>query len=177
MKTIMAKEKVNQDINQKTSDVRHPMIEDRVLQIRRVSTKRAGGSSFHFSVLSASGDHDGRISVAIAKSKENLTAIKKSKDKARRTMIEVPITKNGSIPHEVHIKNGASVLFMKPAPLGAGIIAGGSVRQVMELAGIKNVSVKIIGTNNQISNAYTTIKALKLLKTKVESVDKKEDSK
>lgn len=172
----MAKEDVVQDTNQKTSEPRHAMIEDRVLQIRRVSTKRAGGSSFHFSALSASGDHDGKIGVAIAKSKENLTAIKKSKDKARRTMIEIPITKNGSIPHEVYIKNGAAVLFMKPAPLGAGIIAGGSVRQVMELAGIKNVSVKIMGTNNQISNAYTTIKALKLLKSKKET-EVKEESK
>jgi len=152
------------------------MIEDRVLQIRRVSTKRAGGSSFHFSALSASGDHDGKISVAIAKSKENLTAIKKSKDRARRTMIEIPITKNGSIPHEIYIKNGAAILFMKPAPLGAGIIAGSSVRQVLELAGIKNISVKIMGTNNQISNAYTIIKALKLLKSKPSVTNTKEIS-
>lgn len=147
-------------------ETKHATIEDRVLQIRRVSTKRAGGSSFHFSALSASGDHSGKIGVAIAKSKENLTAIKKSKDKARRTMIEVPITKNGSIPHELYIKNGAAIIFMKPAPLGAGIIAGGTVRQVLELAGIKNISVKIMGTNNQISNAYTIIKALKLIKAK-----------
>ena len=147
-------------------ETKHAMIEDRVLQIRRVSTKRAGGSSFHFSALSASGDHAGKIGVAIAKSKENLTAIKKSKDKARRTMTEIPVTKNGSIPHELYIKNGAAIIFMKPAPLGAGIIAGGSVRQVLELAGIKNISVKIMGTNNQVSNAYTIIKALKMIKAK-----------
>ena len=137
-------------------ETKHAMIEDRVLQIRRVSTKRAGGSSFHFSALSASGDHAGKIGVAIAK----------SKDKARRTMTEIPVTKNGSIPHELYIKNGAAIIFMKPAPLGAGIIAGGSVRQVLELAGIKNISVKIMGTNNQVSNAYTIIKALKMIKAK-----------
>lgn len=170
----MVKEQIVKDKNQKVLEERYAMIEDRVLQIRRVSTKRAGGSSFHFSVLSASGDHDGKVGVAIAKSKENLTAIKKSKDKARRTMVKIPITKNGSIPHEIYIKSGAAILFMKPAPLGAGIIAGGSVRQVMELAGIRNVSVKIVGTNNQISNAYTTIRALKLLKSKVSDVKKEE---
>ncbi|PIR42516.1 30S ribosomal protein S5 [candidate division WWE3 bacterium CG_4_9_14_0_2_um_filter_35_11] len=172
----MVREEIKHNLNQKTLESRHAMIEDRVLQIRRVSTKRAGGSSFHFSALSASGDHDGKISVAIAKSKENLTAIKKSKDRARRTMIEIPITKNGSIPHEIYIKNGAAILFMKPAPLGAGIIAGSSVRQVLELAGIKNISVKIMGTNNQISNAYTIIKALKLLKSKPSVTNTKEIS-
>ena len=91
-------------------------------------------------------------------------------------MIEIPITKNGSIPHEIYIKNGAAILFMKPAPLGAGIIAGSSVRQVLELAGIKNISVKIMGTNNQISNAYTIIKALKLLKSKPSVTNTKEIS-
>lgn len=154
----------NNNFKDKRPQQDHGGIEDRVLKIRRVSTKRAGGSSFHFSALTASGDHAGNVGVAIAKSKENVNAIRKSKDKARRQMINVEITKDGSIPHEVYIKNGASKLFLKPAPLGAGIIAGGSVRQILELAGIKNVSAKIIGTNNQISNAYTLIDALKSLR-------------
>lgn len=140
-------------------------VEEVVLKPRRVSTKRAGGSSFQFSVLAAAGDRNGNVGVAIAKSKEMSAAISKAKDKARRSMVPISITDVGSIPHEVYIKNAASILLLRPAPLGAGIIAGGSVRQILELAGIKNISVKIIGTNNQISNAYTLMKALTSLRT------------
>ncbi len=139
-------------------------IEERLLKVRRVSTKRAGGSSFHFSVLAVAGDHNGNVGVAIAKSKENTLAIQKAKDKARKEMFNVPITESGSIPHEVYIKDGSSVLYLKPAPEGAGIIAGGSLRHILELAGYKNVSAKIIGTNNQINNSYALVKALKSLR-------------
>jgi small subunit ribosomal protein S5 len=140
-------------------------IEDVVLKPRRVATKRPGGANMHYSVLAAAGDRNGMVGIGLAKSKEMSAAISKSKDKARRTMVKIELTENGSIPHEVYIKNGASILYMKPAPLGAGIMAGGSVRQILDLAGIKNISVKIIGTNNQISNAYTVLKALKSLRS------------
>lgn len=135
-------------------------IEEEILHIRRVSTKRVGGSSFHFSALSVAGDRKGNVGVAIAKAKENLTAITKSKEKARKSMISVPVTESGTIPHEIYVKKGAAKIFLKPAPLGAGIIAGGSVRQILELAGITNVSAKIIGSNNQINNAYALMEAL-----------------
>jgi len=138
--------------------------EERVLKIRRVSAKRSGGSSVHFSALSAAGDHSGKIGVAVAKSKENINAIKKSKEKAKRSMFEVCITEEGSIPHEVKAKKGAAILYMRPAPLGSGIIAGGCVRQILELAGYKNVSAKVIGSSNQINNAYVTVVALKKIK-------------
>ncbi len=155
--------------NQKPND--GPSIEERILKIRRVSTKRAGGSSFHFSVLSAAGDHNGNVGVALAKSKENTSAIRKSKEKARLKMFAVPLTEEGSIPHEIFIKNGPSILYLKPAPQGAGIIAGGSVRHILELAGVKNISAKVIGSNNQINNSYTLVKALQQLRV----VKKKED--
>ena len=136
---------------------------EEILKVRRVSTKRSGGSNFHYSVLAVVGDNNGNVGIALAKSKENSNAIRKAKDKAKRSMIKIPLTKDKSIPHEIFIRNGASILFLKPAPLGAGIIAGSSIRRIMELAGIRNVSAKIIGTNNQISNAYTLMDAFREL--------------
>lgn len=138
--------------------------EERILEVRRVATKRTGGASYHFSALAVVGDRSGKVGVAVAKSKENLVAINKAKNKAKRNFFDVVITKNGSVPHEINAKYGATKLYIKPAPLGAGIIAGGSVRQILELAGIKNVSAKIIGSTNKINNAYATVVALKKLR-------------
>lgn len=140
--------------------------EERILNIRRTSTKRAGGASYHFSALAVVGDRNGKIGVALAKSKENIVAIRKAIEKAKRQSFDIPLTDKGSIPFEVRSKHGASKLFMKPAPLGAGIIAGSGVRQILELAGIKNVSSKIIGSTNQINIAYATVEALKELASK-----------
>jgi len=141
--------------------------EERILAIRRVATKRTGGASYHFSALAVVGDRAGNIGVAVAKSKENIVATNKAKNKAKKLSFTIPITSKGSIPHEVSSKFGASRLYMRPAPLGAGIIAGGSVRQILELAGIKNISAKIIGSTNKINNAYATVDALKKLSKKV----------
>lgn len=146
------------------TDNQQPKIREEILKIRRVSTKRAGGSSFHFSVLAAVGDDEGNVGVAIAKSKENTLAIHKAKQKAKRSMFQIPLTKEKSIPREIFFKDGSSIIYLKPAPLGAGIIAGSSVRTVLDLAGVKNVSAKIIGSSNPINNAYALIKALKKLK-------------
>lgn len=148
------------------SNIEDASISDEIIKIRRVSTKRAGGSSFHFSVLVVAGDYNGKVGVAIAKSKENVKAIAKAKEKARQSMVAVPITDAKSISHEVYIKRGAAKLYLKPAPLGAGIIAGGSVRQILELAGIQNISAKIIGTRNRINNAYALMEAFEKLMTK-----------
>lgn len=137
------------------------VVKDEVLQVRRVSTKRAGGSSFHFSVLCVAGDYNGRVGVGLGKSLENTNAIAKAKLKARRSLKTVYITEKGSVPHESMVKNGSSIIFIKPAPEGAGVIAGGSVRRVLELAGYKNISVKIIGSSNPINNANTLIDALR----------------
>ena len=84
-----------------------------------------------------------------------------SKEKARRSTIKVKLSASGSIPHEVRAKFGASKILMKPAPLGAGLIAGSSVRQILELAGYKNISAKILDGSNKITNAYAVMEALK----------------
>ena len=139
-------------------------IEEVVLKPRRVSTKRAGGSSFHFSVLSAVGDRAGNVGIALAKSTDMSSAIRKSLAKAKSSMVKIYITDSFSIPHEIRIKNGAAQLYLKPAPLGTGIIAGSVIRQILDIAGIRNISAKVLGTNNQINNAYTLMKALKSVK-------------
>ena len=146
------------------SEERVQQFEEKVLNVRRVSTKRHGGSAYHFSALAVVGDRSGKVGIGIAKSKENMVAMKKAINRAKRDVFDVPITTNGSIPHEVTSKHGASKLFMKPAPDGAGIIAGSSVRQIFELAGIRNISAKVIGSTNQINNAYATVDALKKLR-------------
>jgi len=146
-----------------------------VLKLRRVSTKRAGGSSFHFSVLSAVGDKKGSVGVALAKSKDTSSAVRKSLAKAKKSMVKINVTENGSIPHEVKIKDSAAKIYLKPAPLGAGIIAGGAIRQILDLAGIQNISAKILGTNNQINNAYALMKALKSLRPIAEVKEEKKD--
>lgn len=138
--------------------------EEEIVIMRRVAAKRSGGPNLRFSVLAAVGDGNGTIGLGLAKAKENIVAIKKAKDKARRSTFKVALNENGSIPHEVKAKYGASRIFMKPAPLGAGIIAGSSVRQILELAGYKNISAKILDGSNKITNAYAVIEALKQLK-------------
>lgn len=149
-------ENQNQEIQHK--------FEEEIVTIRRVAAKRSGGPNLRFSVLAAVGDKNGTIGVALARAKENVVAIKKAKDKARRSTFRVKLNENGSIPHEVKAKYGASKILMKPAPLGAGIIAGSSVRQILELAGYKNISAKILDGSNKITNAYAVIEALKKLK-------------
>ena len=173
MQDFKKKEQRNKSKFQERNDRSDDPVREEVLQVRRVSTKRTGGSSFHFSVLSVAGDFNGRIGVGLGKSLENTSAIAKSKNKAKKSLVNVYITKNGSIPHELMIKNGAVMIFIKPAPAGAGIIAGGSVRKILEFAGYKNISVKIIGSSNPVNNANTLVKALTELRPvkKNEKVD------
>ncbi len=141
-----------------------PKLEEEIVAIRRVATKRPGGAKMRFSVLAAVGDKNGTIGMALAKAKENVLAIRKAKERAKKELLSVIITDKGSIPHEVSAKYGASKVLLKPAPLGAGIIAGSSVRQILELAGYKNISAKIIDGSNQINNAYAALTALKKLR-------------
>lgn len=152
-------------------------ISEEILAVRRVSTKRVGGSSFHFSALCVAGDHNGNIGIALAKSKENINAIQKAKLKARKNMFSVKVTEEGSIPHEIRAKNGPAEIILKPAPMGAGIIAGGVIRTILEYAGIKNISAKVVGTNNPINNAYTLAEALKGIKMPEKRSEKNEKSK
>lgn len=137
--------------------------DEKVIQVNRVSKKTKGGNQIGFSVLMVVGDKKGKVGVGLGKAPDVLSSIKKGVRKAKKNMFRVPMKKT-TIPHDVLIKFGAAKVLLKPAPPGSGVIAGGAVRAVMEAAGIKDVSSKVLGTKNQASNVYCTIKALKNLK-------------
>lgn len=136
---------------------------EKVIQVNRVSKKTKGGNQIGFSVLMVVGDQKGRVGVGLGKAPDVLSSIKKGVRRAKKNMFSVPI-KNTTIPYDIKIKFGAAQILFKPAPPGSGVIAGGAVRAVMEAAGIKDVSSKVLGTRNQASNVYATIKALQQLK-------------
>jgi len=133
-----------------------------VVQINRVSKKTKGGNKIGFSVLVVVGDKKGRVGVGLGKAPDVSSAIAKSVSYAKKHLITVP-TKGTTIPHEVFVKQGAAKVMIKPAPPGSGIIAGGAVRTVVEAAGIRNISSKVLGTKNQASNVYATLEALQEL--------------
>lgn len=137
--------------------------EEKVIQVNRVSKKTTGGNRIGFSILVVVGDKKGQVGVGLGKAPEVSTAIKKGINFAKKHLIKVPII-NGTIPYEVLVKLGAAKVLLKPAPKGSGIIAGGAVRSVVEAAGIENIVSKVLGTENQASNVYATLEALKRLR-------------
>jgi small subunit ribosomal protein S5 len=137
--------------------------DERVIQVRRVSKKTKGGNRIGFSVLVVVGDKKGKVGAALGKAPDVRSAIQKAIRYGEKHMIRIPLI-NGTIPHEVRKKYGAAKILLKPAPPGTGIIAGGAVRSVVEVAGVENVVSKILGTRNDLTNVYATIEALKKLK-------------
>lgn len=141
--------------------------DEKVVQVNRVSKKTKGGNKMGFSVLVVVGDRKGRVGVGLGKGKDVLTSIKKAVKKAKKKLLAVPM--NGTtIPFAVNMKLGAAHITLKPAPMGSGIIAGGPVRAVVSAAGIRDISAKIKGTNNQASNVYATFAALKKIRALVD---------
>lgn len=134
--------------------------DEKVIQVNRVSKKTKGGNKIGFSVLMVVGDKKGRVGVGLGKAGDVASAIRKGVSYAKKHLIDVPIV-NGTILHDTFVKHGAAKVLLKPAPDGSGVIAGGAVRAVVEAAGIKNISSKILGTKNQASNIYATLEALK----------------
>jgi small subunit ribosomal protein S5 len=137
-----------------------PEFDQKLVDIRRVTRVVAGGRRMRFRVTMVIGDRKNRVGVGVSKGNDVSAAIEKAVLQAKKNMITVPITQNGTIPHEQMIKVGSARLFMKPAYPGTGIIAGSSVRPVLELAGVKNVFAKIYGTTNKLNNVSATIEAL-----------------
>ena len=134
--------------------------EEKVVQVSRVSKKTKGGNKVGFSVLVVVGDRQGLVGVGLGKGPDVLSSIKKAIRRAKKHMIKIPL-KNGTIPFATEIKLGAARLILKPAPEGTGVIAGGSVRAVVEVAGVRNIVSKILGSSNKASNVYATFTALK----------------
>jgi len=138
----------------------------KIIDIARVTRVMAGGKRMRFRACVAVGDKKGKIAVGLAKGADVTMAITKAANKAKKNFVEVPIV-NETIPHEMLHKKGAALILFKPAPKGRGIIAGGAVRIVMELSGVKNITCKTLGTNNKLNNAKCVIEALSLLKKPV----------
>lgn len=137
--------------------------EQRILEVARVTRVMAGGKRMNFRACVAIGDRKGNVGVGLGKGADVTMAVNKAVNRAKKTMINVPMYKE-TIPHEIYNKMGAAKIMLKPAKQGRGVISGGVTRTILELAGVKNITTKTLGTNNKINNARCTIEALSLLR-------------
>lgn len=137
--------------------------EERVIQVNRVSKKTKGGNKISFSILVVVGNRKGKVGLALAKAQDVVSGIKKAIRLAKKRVIEIPLYKK-TIPHEVLIKKGAAKVLLKPAPEGTGIIAGGAIRELADLAGVENLVAKVLGSDNKINNLYAVFEGLQSLK-------------
>ena len=139
-------------------------LKEKVVAISRVAKVVKGGRNFRFSAVVVVGDGNGHVGVGNGKAAEVPDAIKKAIQEAKKNLIEVPIV-NTTVPHEFIGKFGSANVLLKPADVGTGLIAGGSVRPVLELAGYQNIRTKVIGTNNPRNVVYATMEGLKSMQT------------
>lgn len=137
---------------------------EKVVQVNRVSKKTKGGNKRGLSVIVVAGDKKGRVGVGLGKAADVQSAVRKASTYAKKHLISVPLKNGRTIPHSIYIKLGAAKVLLKGAPEGTGVIAGGAVRVVAEAAGIRDIVSKTLGTKNQASNVYATLKALSMLK-------------
>ena len=154
----MAREKVSNFENQSE-------LEDRVVAIKRVTKVVKGGRNMRFSALVVVGDKNGHVGAGTGKATEVPEAIRKAKQDAEKHMITVPFDENTSIPHDYTGKFGSATVLLKRSKEGTGIIAGGPARSVCELAGLKNIRTKSLGSNNKQNVVLATLEGLKALKT------------
>lgn len=145
------------------TDTAQREFDERVIAVDRVARVMAGGRRFRFRALVIVGDHNGRVGMALAKGSDVSTAVSKASEHAKARLINVPITENGSIPHDITTKFAGAKVFLKPAGPGTGVIAGGAVREVLEAVGVRNVLSKALGSSSKINNAYATLEALRQL--------------
>ena len=150
-------------------------LKEKVVAINRVAKVVKGGRTFRFSAVVVVGDENGHVGVGNGKASEVPDAIKKAIEDAKKNLAEVPVV-GTTIPHEYIGKFGSASVMLKPAAEGTGVIAGGSVRPVLELAGYKDIRTKVIGTNNPRNVVYATLQGLQSMQT-VEQVARKRGKK
>jgi ribosomal protein S5 len=134
--------------------------QENVVQVSRVNKTVKGGNQLSFRAVVVIGDGKGAVGVGVGKAKEVMNAVLKAGVDARRHVIRVPLNKQKSIPHRMEGRYGAAKVLLRPAPLGTGVIAGGSVRTVLEMAGVENSFGKQLGSNNPLNNARATLVAI-----------------
>ncbi len=139
-------------------------LEDNVVAIKRVSKTVKGGRNMRFSALVVVGDKNGHVGAGVGKAAEVPEAIRKGKEAAMKQMIEVHLDKNGSVPHDFIGKFCGASLLLKRAPEGTGIIAGGPARAILELAGIRNIRTKSLGSNNKQNVVFAALTGLQSMK-------------
>ena len=140
-------------------------LNDKVVAIKRVSKTVKGGRTMRFSAVVVVGDGNGHVGAGLGKAGEVPEAIRKGKEAAMKHLVEIPVDENRSIPHDFLGEFGSSTVLLKRAPEGTGVIAGGPARSVLELAGIKNIRTKSLGSNNKTNVVLATLNGLCALKT------------
>ena len=141
--------------------------DQKVVEIKRVTRVVAGGKRMRFRALVVIGDHKGKVGMGLRKGMDVAEAVNKAVNAAKKNMISVPL-ENDTIPHQIKMKFKASRIILLPAAPGTGIIAGGALRSVLDLAGVKNILSKMIGSSNNVNNVRATIGALSKMKSKTE---------
>ena len=149
---------------------------DQVVDIKRVTKVVKGGRNMRFTALVVVGDKNGHVGAGLGKAAEIPEAIRKGKEDAIKHLVEVPIDENGSVPHDFLGKFGGATVLLKRAPEGTGIIAGGPARSILELAGIKNIRTKSLGSNNKQNVVLATIAGLSKLKSPEEVAKNRDKS-
>jgi len=150
-------------------------LNDKLIDVNRVAKVMKGGKRLRFSALVVTGDGEGHVGVGIGKANEVPAAISKGGAKAKKNLIKVPL--NGTtIPHEITVNYGAARVLLKPAAPGTGVIAGGSIRAVLEACGVKDILTKSLGTANHINVAKATMRALSELRNPKEEIDRRKSA-
>jgi small subunit ribosomal protein S5 len=166
------RDELNTEVKQAFEELPAEELEEKVIQIDRVTRVVKGGRRLRFRATVVVGNKNGRVGLGVEKGSEVTGAITKAVAQAKKKMINVQL-KDTTIPHEVYAKRAGAKIFLKPASEGTGVIAGGAVRAVLEAAGVKDILSKMLGSSSKINNAYATIEALGSFK-KMRTRDKKE---
>ncbi|MBE9008809.1 30S ribosomal protein S5 [Pseudanabaenaceae cyanobacterium LEGE 13415] len=150
---------------EKKSREKESDFQERVVQIRRVTKVVKGGKKLSFRAIVVVGNEKGQVGVGVGKASDVIGAVKKGVADGKKHLIDVPLTKANSIPHPATASGGGAKVLMRPAAPGTGVIAGGAVRTVLELAGVKNILAKQLGSDNPLNNARAAVTALAGLRT------------